>query len=65
MVSDLRASYVERTGWLDYTGVVEQSDGQGVWSCEHTPQHDPFSECSGRELARRTRTEKGRQARPG
>jgi hypothetical protein len=32
---DLQASYLQQGGRLDYTAVVKQSDGQGVWNCEH------------------------------
>ncbi len=58
---DLKASYVQQAGRLDYTAVVKQSDGRGVWSCEHITHHDPSSaiECARRELARRTGPEKG------
>ncbi len=64
---DLQASYVQQAGRLDYTAVLKQSDGQGVWNCEHITHHDPSSaiECARRELARRTGPEKGRQTREG
>jgi|GEM_PF-4864387 Zn-finger protein len=60
---DLKASYVQLAGRLDYTAVVKQSDGQGVWSCEHITHPDASSatECARRELARRTGPEKGSQ----
>jgi hypothetical protein len=60
---DLQASYVQQAGRLDYTAVVKQSDGQGVWNCEHITHHDPASaiECARREVARRTGPEKDRQ----
>jgi Zn-finger protein len=60
---DLKASYVQLAGRLDYTAVVKQADGQGVWSCEHITHPDASSatECARRELARRTGTEKGSQ----
>jgi len=56
---DLKASYVRQAGRLDYTAVVEQSDGQGVWNCEHITHPDPSSaiECARREVARRTAPE--------
>ena len=58
---DLKASYVQQAGRLDYTAMIKQSDGQTVWSCEHITHHDPSSaiECARRELARRTGPEKG------
>jgi hypothetical protein len=57
---DLQASCVQQAGRLDYTAVVKQSDGQGVWNCEHITHADPSSaiECARRELARRTVPEK-------
>jgi Zn-finger protein len=57
---DLQASYVQQAGRLDYTAVVKQSDGQGVWNCEHITHPDPSSaiECARRELARRIASEK-------
>jgi hypothetical protein len=60
---ELKASYVQLAGRLDYTAVVKQSDGQGVWSCEHITHHDPSSatECARREVARRTDPQKGSQ----
>jgi Zn-finger protein len=60
---DLEASYVQQAGRLDYTAVVKQSDGQGVWNCEHITHHDSSSaiECARRELARRTAPAKGSQ----
>ena len=63
MAPDLKASYVQLAGRLDYTAVVKQSDGKGVWSCEHITHHDPSSatECARREVARRTGPEKGSQ----
>jgi hypothetical protein len=53
---DLQASSVQQEGRSDYTAVVTQSDGQGVWNCEHITHHDAASaiECARRELARRT-----------
>lgn len=63
MAPDLQASYVQQAGRLDYTAVVKDSQGQGVWSCEHITHHDPSAamECAGREVARRTGSEKGPQ----
>jgi hypothetical protein len=60
---DLEASYVQQAGRLDYTAVVKQSDGQGVWNCEHITHHDSSSaiECARRELARRTAPAKDSQ----
>jgi hypothetical protein len=60
---DLKASYVQLTGRIDYTAVVKQSDGQGVWSCEHITHSDPSAatECARREVARRTGPQKGYQ----
>ncbi len=57
---DLQASYVQQAGRLDYTAVVKQSDGQGVWNCEHITPANPSSaiECARREVARRTAPEK-------
>ena len=57
---DLQASYVQQAGRLDYTAVVQQSDGQRVWNCEHITHPDPSSaiECARREVARRTGPEK-------
>jgi Zn-finger protein len=53
---DLEASCVQQAGRSDFTAVVKQSDGQGVWNCEHITHHDEASalECARRELARRT-----------
>ncbi len=64
---NLQSSYVQQAGRLDYTALVKQSDGQEVWSCEYITHHDPASamECAGRELARRTGSEQGRQTRQG
>jgi hypothetical protein len=60
---DLEASYVQQAGRIDYTAVVKQSDGQGVWNCEHITHHDSASaiECARRELARRTAPKKDSQ----
>ena len=57
---DLQASYIQQAGRLDYTAVVQQPDGQGVWNCEHITHSDPSSaiECARREVARRTVPEK-------
>jgi len=61
---DLKASYVQLAGRLDYTAVVKQSDGQEVWNCEHITHYDPSSaiECARREVARRTAPEKHSQS---
>jgi hypothetical protein len=61
---DLQASYLQQVGRLDYTAVVKQSDGQGVWNCEHITHYDPSSaiECARREVARRTAPEKHSQS---
>jgi hypothetical protein len=57
---DLKASYVQQAGRLDYTAVVQQPDGREVWNCEHITHPDPSSavECARREVARRTGPEK-------
>ena len=51
---------LQQVGRLDYTAVVKQTDGQGVWNCEHITHDDPSSaiECARREVARRTAPEK-------
>jgi hypothetical protein len=61
---DLKASYVRQSSRLDYTAVIEQSDGQGVWSCEHITHPDSASaiECARREIARRTVPKKDAQS---
>jgi hypothetical protein len=57
---DLQASYIQQAGRFDYTAVVKQSDGQGVWNCEHITHANPSSaiECARREVARRAAPEK-------